>query len=193
MLNIQEAHNLALSSLSEKRFRHTLGVVEWTRELAVRHGVDEEKAQIAGYLHDLKKEVPLKQQLEMAREWRLLNYPEDEEAPYVLHGPLAAYWLEHEYGFTDSEILAAIAHHTLGAPGMGRLELLIYSADLTEPNRVFPKVDKLRQSLYDNLEIGTLLCVEHTLEYLKMSKQTIHPLTQLTYDDLKRRQKFANG
>lgn len=192
-MDIQEAHDLAQRSMSEKRFRHTLGVVEGASELAVRHGLDLEKAQIAGYLHDLKKEVPIPQQSEMARSWKLLKYAEDEEMPYVLHGSLAAYWLEHEYGYTDSEVLAAIAQHTLGAPGMGRLEMLIYSADLTEPNRVFPKVDKLRQSLYDNLETGTLLCVEHTLEYLKSNNLKIHPLTQLTYEDLKRRQKFANG
>lgn len=192
-MDIQEAHDLAQRSMSSKRFRHTLGVVESARELAVHHGVDLEKSQIAAYLHDLKKEVPLERQLEKAREWKLLKYPEDEKNPYILHGPLAAYWLEHEYGYTDSEVLAAIAQHTLGAPGMGRLEMLIYSADLTEPNRVFPKVDKLRQSLYDNLEIGTLLCVEHTLEFLKRSKRMIHPLTQLTYEDLKRRQTLANG
>lgn len=191
-MDLREAQDLAQRSMSEKRFRHTLGVAESARKLAVRHGVDQEKSQIAAYLHDLKKEVPIEQQLEMAREWKLLKYPEDEEVPYVLHGPLAAYWLEYEYGYSDSEVLSAIAQHTLGAPGMGRLEMLIYSADLTELNRVFPKVDKLRQSLYDNLETGTLLCVEHTLEYLKRSKQIIHPLTQLTYDDLKRRQKFAN-
>ena len=191
-MNIQEAHDLAHLSMSERRFKHTLGVVERARELAVRHGVDLEKAQIAAYLHDLKKEIPLEHQLEMAKEWNLIKFHEDEEAPYILHGPLAAYWLEHEYGYADQEVLAAIANHTLGAPGMGQLEMLIYSADLTEPNRVFPKVDKLRQSLYDNLEIGTLLCVEHTLGFLKRSKRIIHPLTQMTYEDLKRRQKFVN-
>lgn len=191
-MDLQEAQELAQRSMSENRFRHTLGVVERARELAVRHSVAIDKSQIAAYLHDLKKEVPIEQQLEMARKWKLLKYPEDEKAPFVLHGPLAAYWLEHEYGYADSEVLSAIAQHTLGAPGMSRLAMLIYSADLTESSRVFPKVDKLRQSLYDNLELGTLLCVEHTLEFLKRSKQTIHPLTQLTYDDLKRRQKFAN-
>jgi predicted HD superfamily hydrolase involved in NAD metabolism len=188
----REAHDLAKRSMSEKRFQHTRGVVKRAEELATHHGLDIEKSQIAAYLHDLKKEIPLGQQLEMAREWKLLKYSEDEEAPYLLHGPLAAYWLEHEYGYTDSEVLEAIAQHTLGAPGMSPLAMLIYSADLTESNRVFPKVDKLRQSLYDNLEAGTLLCVEHTLEFLKRNKRIIHPLTQLTYEDLKRRQKFAN-
>jgi predicted HD superfamily hydrolase involved in NAD metabolism len=191
-LDIQEAHDLAQRSMTERRFQHTLGVVEMARELGIIHSVDLEKAQIGAYLHDLKKEVPFKRQLEMAKEWNLMKYPEDEEAPYILHGPLAAYWLEHEYGYSDTEVLAAIANHTLGAPGMGRLEMLIYSADLTELNRVFPKVDKLRQALYDNLETGTLLCVEHTLNFLKTNQRMIHPLTQLTYEDLKRRLKFVN-
>lgn len=191
-MNIQEAHDLAKSSMSERRFQHTLDVVEMAMNLAIRHGIDIENSQIAAYLHDLKKEIPLNRQLEMAKEWNLLKYPEDKEAPYILHGPLAAYWLEYEYGYTNREVLSAIAHHTLGFPGMGSLEMLIYSADLTEPNRVFPKVDKLRQSLYDDLEKGTLLCVEHTLEFLKRNRRIVHPLTELTYEDLKRRQKIAN-
>lgn len=191
-MNIKEAHELAQRSMSAKRFQHTLGVVEAAQALALRHGLDVERSQVAAYLHDLKKEVPLKQQLIWAREWKLLKYPEDEEFPYILHGPIAAYWLEHEYGYADAEVLAAIAHHTLGSPGMGRLEMLIYSADQTEPRRVFPKVDKLRQSLYDNLELGTLLCFEHTLDFLRSSKRVIHPLTQLSYNDLKRRLNIAN-
>lgn len=191
-MDIQEAYNLAQGSMSAKRFTHTLGVVQWAQELAIKHQVDENKAQIAAYLHDLKKEIKLNQQIEIAKEWKLIEYPEDEDNPHILHGPLAAYWLEHEYGYRDSEVLAAIANHTLGAPGMGKLEMIIYSADLTEPQRSFPHVDKLRQSLYDNLENGTLLCVEHTLSYLRKSKRVIHPRTQLTYEELKRRQKLAD-
>ncbi len=191
-LDIQEAYNLAYSSMSERRFSHTLGVAQWAQELALRHQVDGQRAQIAAYLHDLKKEMDFAQQIAMAKEWNLINYPEDEGNPHILHGPLAAYWLEHEYGYKDLEVLAAIAHHTLGTPEMGSLEMLIYSADLTEPQRSFPGVDKLRQSLYDNLENGTLMCVEHTLNYLRKCKRSIHPQTQLTYEDLKRRQKFAD-
>lgn len=191
-MDVQEAHELAQKSMSEKRFLHTLGVVEMARKLAIRHAMDLDKTLIAAYLHDLAKEIPLERQIELARDWGLLQYTEDEEAPYVLHGPIAAYWLKKEKGLTDSEILAAIAHHTLGVPGMAGLEMLIYSADLTEPNRYFPKVDKLRQALYDDLDKGTLACVEHTLNYLKQSKRTIHPLTLKTYDDLRRRIRFAH-
>lgn len=186
-MDIGEAAKLAQRSMSRKRFNHTLGVVEWAVELAQKHGVDETKAQLAAYLHDIKKELDYTEQVALARKWGLLNCAEDEENPHLLHGPLAAYWLEHEYGFKDGEVLAAIAHHTLGRPGMGKLEMLIYSADMTEPHRNFPKVDKLRKALYDNLEKGTFMCVEHTLEYLRKNKHTIHPQTQLTYEDLQRR------
>lgn len=185
-MEIEEAQELAQRSMSEKRFQHTLGVAKMARKLAVLNAMELEKPLLAAYLHDLAKEVPLGRQVELAREWGLLKYPEDETAPYVLHGPIAAYWLEKEKGLSP-EICAAIAHHTLGAPGMSRLEMLIYSADMVEPSRDFPKVDKLRQALYDDLEKGTLVCMEHTISYLQQKKQIIHPLTLKTYEDLQRR------
>ncbi|GAB6152651.1 bis(5'-nucleosyl)-tetraphosphatase (symmetrical) YqeK [Desulfosporosinus burensis] len=188
ILDVEKLLDLATRVLSAERFEHTLSVADWAEELARHHGLDPVKARCAGLAHDLAKEIPLKNQIRFARRWKLLNYPEDEQYPYVLHGPVAAYWLEHYYGLKDVEVIAAVANHTLGRPGMGQLEMLIYSADLTEASRDFPKVDNLRQSLYDDLGKGTLACVEHTLIYLRESKRPIHPLTQLTYDDLQRRQ-----
>ncbi len=193
MLQVEVLRDLAARVLSEERFNHTLKVADWAEELARHHGVDPVKARCAGLVHDLAKEIPLNNQLRFARRWNLLKYPEDEQSPYVLHGSVAAYWLEHYYGLDDVEVLAAVANHTLGRPGMGQLEMLIYSADLTEADRDFPKVDFLRQSLYDNLEKGTLACVEHTLRYLRESKRPIHPLTQLTFEDLQRRQNVGTG
>ncbi|MDR3601634.1 MAG: bis(5'-nucleosyl)-tetraphosphatase (symmetrical) YqeK [Desulfosporosinus sp.] len=188
ILQVEEVYNLALRMLSEERFKHTLGVANWAEELARHHGLDPVKARCAGLAHDLGKGIIIEDQLSLARRWNLLNYPEDELYPYVLHGRLAAYWLEHYYRVDDVEILAAVANHTLGRPGMSPLEMLIYCADLTEPSRDFPKVDKLRQSLYDDLEKGMFACVEGILIYLKESNHPIHPLTQLTYEDMQRRQ-----
>jgi predicted HD superfamily hydrolase involved in NAD metabolism len=185
-VDVKEARELAQKSMSDRRFQHTLGVVEMARRLAVLNGMELEKPLLAAYLHDVAKEVPLERQVELARKWGLLKYPEDETAPYVLHGPIAAYWLEKEKELS-LEVCAAIAHHTLGVPGMLKLEMLIYSADMVEPSRDFPEVDKLRQALYDDLEKGTLACIEHTLKYLQERKQIIHPLTLKTYEDLKRR------
>ncbi|MDP4127538.1 MAG: bis(5'-nucleosyl)-tetraphosphatase (symmetrical) YqeK [Bacillota bacterium] len=190
-LRAEEVLTLAARVLSEERLQHTLFVADHAVNLAKHHGLDQIKARCAGLAHDLAKELPIKDQLDLARRWNLLYCPEDEQSPYVLHGRLAAYWLEHYYKVDDPDILAAIANHTLGRAGMSRLEMLIYSADLTESSRDFPKVDKLRQSLYDDLEKGTLACVEHTLIYLRENNRSIHPLTELTYEDLQRRIKVG--
>lgn len=187
VLRLPEVTQLAAHALAAERFRHTLGVVAWAEDLAERHGLELERVRLAAMAHDLAKEIPLSHQLYLAKKWGLLRYPEDEMNPDVLHGPLAAFWLKYSGGIADEEVLAAIANHTLGVPGMGRLEMLIYSADLTEPNRRFPAVDKLRTALYDNLEAGTVVCVEHTLKYLAGNQKSIHPLTKLTYEDLRRR------
>ena len=42
--------------LSEKRFRHSLGVAKLAQELAEIHSVDPEKAYLAGLLHDVLRE-----------------------------------------------------------------------------------------------------------------------------------------
>ena len=192
-LRVEDVMNLAIHVLSEERFKHTLDVADWAEKLARHHGLDPLKARCAGLAHDLAKEIPLEDQLGLARRWKLIQYPEDEQHPYVLHGRLAAYWLEHYYKVDDVDVLGAIASHTLGRPGMSALEMLIYSADLTEASRDFPKVDILRQSLYDDLEKGTLDCVERTLIYLRQGNKVIHPVTQLTYEDLQRRQNVGTG
>ncbi len=186
-LDSWKALELISKCLTTNRLRHTIGVATLAEDLAKRHGLDPVRVKLAALVHDLAKEISLERQLILARRWDLLLYPEDETSPGVLHGPLAAYWLEYRYEIGDQEVLAAVAHHTLGYPGMSRFEMLIYSVDMVEPNRHFPEVDNLRQALYHDIEKGTLACMEHTLKYLKATKRLIHPLTLLTYEDLRRR------
>ncbi len=190
-LDSNAALKLISKCLTAKRVRHTIGVATLAEELAKHHGLEVERVRLAALVHDLAKEIALERQLVLARRWNLLHYPEDESSPEVLHGPLAAYWLEYRYEIEDQEVLAAVAHHTLGFPGMSRFEMLIYSVDMVEPNRAFPEVDNLRQALYHDIEKGTLACLERTLNYLKASKRLIHPLTTLTYEDLRRRLQFG--
>ncbi|MGI6451366.1 MAG: bis(5'-nucleosyl)-tetraphosphatase (symmetrical) YqeK [Desulfitobacteriia bacterium] len=176
----------AAKNFEFERFQHTIGVEVWATELAKKFGINTEKATLAALTHDLAKIYSQQEQLRLARDWNLLTYQEDLENPQVIHGRIAAYLLEHEYGITDEDILNAVANHTLGRPGMSPLEMLIYSADLTEPGRNFPGVDKLREKLYYDLKAGTLACVAHTIDYLVSTNKSVHPLTFLTYEDLKK-------
>ncbi|MGI5901554.1 MAG: bis(5'-nucleosyl)-tetraphosphatase (symmetrical) YqeK [Desulfitobacteriia bacterium] len=176
---------LAKEKLDSEKYKHTLGVETWAVELARKHGLDENSARLAGLAHDLAKNCPLQEQITKASEWGLIHFPEDFLIPAVLHGRLAARILEEKHEIYDRDILNAIANHTLGRPGMSRLEMLIYSADLTEPGRDFPEVDILRQKLYHDLKEGTLACMEHTIKYLEQRQKAIHPLTRCAYSVLK--------
>ena len=175
----------AAQKLEFERFQHTIGVEVLAGELAKKYGIDTEAASLAALTHDMAKAFSQQEQLRKAKEWNLITYPEDLENLGVIHGRVAAYILEHEYEIQDKDILNAVANHTLGRPGMSPLEMLIYSADLTEPGRAFHGVDKLREKLYHDLKEGTLACVEYTLNYLRDTNKPIHPLTILTYEDLK--------
>lgn len=176
---------LVAEKLPYERFQHSIGVEVLAGELASRFGLDVYEAQLAGITHDLAKSFSLREQLKMAEKWNLILYPEDREHPQVIHGRISAYILKEEYGVINQDTLNAVANHTLGRPNMSELEMVIYSADLTEPGRNYDGVDKLRQKLYYDLREGTLACMEHTLSYLKNMDKAVHPLTVLAYQDLK--------
>ncbi len=179
--------SLAARKLPFERFRHTVGVEVLARNLAEKSGIDPEAAALAALTHDLAKAYTIEEQLQKAEAWKLIYYAEDRQMPQVLHGRIAAHMLKYKYGVNDTDILNAVANHTLGRPGMSDLEMLIYSADLTEPGRIYPGVDKLREKLYDDLKEGTLACIAHTIEYLQNTDRLIHPLTIEAYNDLQRR------
>lgn len=183
--NLGFFRSLACRTLSYEKFRHSIGVEAMAAELAERHGLNVEAARFAGITHDLAKPLSFQEQIKKAEEYNLLYYPEDRENPQVLHGRIAAYMLEQDYGISDRDILNAVANHTLGRPGMSPLEMLIYSTDLTEPGRYYDGVDKLREKLYYDLKQGTFACIEHTINYLLKTGGRVHPLTVLTYEDFK--------
>ena len=73
-------------NLSERRYEHTLGVAYTAACLAMRHGVDPLKAEIAGLMHDCAKEFSEKDLLKLGEKFGYSFKPYELEAPQVLHG-----------------------------------------------------------------------------------------------------------
>ena len=55
-------------TLSERRYIHSIGVMEMCAKLAQIYGVDVQKAQIAGLLHDIAKEMPKEEMFKYVEE-----------------------------------------------------------------------------------------------------------------------------
>ena len=134
-------------SMSEKRRRHTEGVVESAKLLASRHfptEISPEEAELAALLHDYTKEYPVEKHLEICRRYGMEVPAEELETPKLLHARSASLLAEHLYGAPE-RICSAVRWHTTGRSAMRPLELVIYFADYIEPGRADPACARLRE------------------------------------------------
>ena len=58
MIDKEKISKYLKENLSEKRYRHSLGVADEAVKLAERYHSDKEKAYISGLVHDCAKEIP---------------------------------------------------------------------------------------------------------------------------------------
>jgi len=146
-----EAEALLEARLSPRRRDHAHRVAAEAVVLARRFGAPEDKAELAGLLHDLCRELPDGETLAAAARYGIPVGPVEARRPRkILHGPVAAAELA-ERGL-DPEIARAIALHTVGDAGMTVLDKVVYLADYCEPSRRFPGVDEVRFLAEESLD-----------------------------------------
>jgi predicted HD superfamily hydrolase involved in NAD metabolism len=134
----------------EQRYAHSVRVARNAELLARRHGVDAEKARLAGLLHDLAR-LYSPERLIAECEARGIEIEEAARRhPMLLHARLGAALARELFGVNDSEVLSAIEKHTTGADEMSLLDRVVYLADSLEPGRMFPeRADLWRLALGD--------------------------------------------
>ena len=168
---------------NEKRFRHTTGVEYTSACLAMRWGADLHKALLAGLLHDCAKHMKPQDLLKECIEKKIPYTKAQERSPFLLHGPVGAYFARNKYGVKDQEVLGAITWHTTGRPGMTLLEKIVFTADYIEPGRdQAPDLERLRQMAFTDLDGAVVLILRQTLDYLEESGAPIDPMTRDTYE-----------
>ena len=175
---LQKLHNRIdirlREELSPRRYRHSIAVAEYARDMGQRLGVDAEHCAFAGLAHDLAREWPAQRLLRVATDenWQL---DELERAnPLLLHGRAAAYVLQQEFNIEQEDILLAICHHTLGHPDLGPVGKVLFCADYLSPDRT--RVEQSFRLAVSNMTLdGTVVAViEHAREHrLKMAELTL--------------------
>lgn len=174
---MKEIIEFLINNLSEKRYKHVLGVAKTAKELATLNGVDENKAELAAMLHDIAKEMPVDEQMRILKK-NNFNITEIEKASLqVLHGFVGEFLAREKFNINDEEVLKAVAYHTTGKANMTKLEKIIYIADYIEPTRNYPGVEKLREVTYKDLDKGVLMGINNTIKLLLDKDDVIHPLT----------------
>lgn len=116
--------------MSAKRFRHTLGVVKASEELAKLYGADVERARLAALLHDYGKEVPLQDMQALVTRAGYTLQDEVYHNGALLHGLVGAILSERDFGITDEEVLEAVRVHTVGKVDMSILDKVVFFSGL---------------------------------------------------------------
>lgn len=125
--------------LDPDRFRHSILVENTAVKLANIHGADIKKAAIAGLLHDCAKWMDPSSLLKKAKQLKIEIDPFLKIQPKLLHSTISAHFAHEYFGIKDKNILLAIKNHTIGRPGMTKLEKIVYVADHTEPGKIAKK------------------------------------------------------
>ena len=186
MKSIEEIKNELKSKLSEKRYEHSIGVMEKAIELAKIFGEDEEKAAYTALVHDIAKEMTEEELLNYAIENNLALSKYDESIPMVLHGIIGADIVKKKYNFTY-EMCDAIYYHTTGRPNMTMLDKIVYVADKSEERtRNSEHANKLREiTKKKGLEEAFLFVLEDwTIPKSIEKRKMIHPNSIYARNDI---------
>ena len=165
--NIEKIKKDLKQVLSERRYEHSIGVMNMAEELAKIYKVDMETAKIAGLLHDNAKEMTKEEMLKYVEEnnieiteFEKLNVP-------ILHEKIGADIAKKKYGVSE-QIAKAIEYHTTTSPKMDTLAKIIYVSDKVELTRKSEKFDieSERKLATIDLDKAVLLIINNTTKYL---------------------------
>ncbi|NLP14827.1 MAG: HD domain-containing protein [Clostridium sp.] len=176
-MTVQEMKKKLEETLSSKRFKHSVRVMDTAVELAKKYREDKEKAAIAGILHDCARHIEGQEVFELCKRYGIeVNYITGLQ-PQLLHGPLGAALAKDVYGVEDEDVTEAIGCHTTGRENMTLLDKIIFIADYIEPGRKFYGVDEVRELAYKDLDKAVLLSLENTIRHILNKGVLIHPNT----------------
>jgi predicted HD superfamily hydrolase involved in NAD metabolism len=176
----------AVARLPRGLAEHIEGTVAEARRLALLYDVDEERAILAAWGHDIARALSPSQLLAEAHRLGLALDPVEEQAPILLHGIIGAAILSRDYGIDDTDVLAAARYHTTARAAMSMLEKVVFLADKIEPGKVRaePALAKVRQLADRDLDAAILGCLNQHLLEASRRGWPLHPHTVAARNEL---------
>ena len=179
---------LLLSAGREDTLAHCQAVAVQASELAQRFGLDREKAWLAGICHDLAAVVPRTQAVAVSRLLGLKPDSIEEQAPVLLHGPIAAAFLERRARVQDVDLLNAIRYHSTCRAGASELELALFVADkiALDPTSLRNDfVEQIREAGRQSLKEAAWLYLDWVLREGPGLGWLIHPRVEAAHSFLR--------
>lgn len=192
MIEYEVLFNDAKEALSEKRFKHSIGVVKRAIEYAKIHEVDEDIVKRVAIIHDIAKEIPKDEIINYARKIGVNLDNVEKENLRLPHAKIGAQIGKQKYNFTE-DMINSIKYHTTGRKEMSILEKIIYLADATEENRKYDDLDYYVELCKKDINRAMFEVSKWTIEDLVKKSSIIHIDTVECYnyyEKYKKNQKY---
>ena len=172
----KEIIEYAKKHLSEKRFNHSLGVMERAGNLAKIYGEDIEKARKVGIAHDIAKELSKEEILKYLKENNIKADEIELNNMGLLHGKIGADMAKKIFNFSD-DMCEAIKVHTTGKINMSLLDKILYISDKTEYGRknVSYDIEYIKKLSNENLDEAVIHMMDEGIKFNISKKDIIHP------------------
>lgn len=180
---IEEYKRILRQMLTKKRYEHSLCVADEAVRLAQKYGCDTEKAFLAGLLHDILKDTPGKEQLQIMSELGIIPTEIELNAPKLWHAMAGSEYLRQKFNIQD-DIVSAVRYHTTARENMSLLEKVLYLADYTSADRDYDGVDEMRKAVEISMETAMKVALKFTIEDLSSRCLPIHPDTFKAYNQM---------
>ena len=169
--------------LSEKRYYHSVCVMERCEELAEKFGYDIETAKKVGIAHDVAKELTDEEKIRYCMENNIEVDEMEKKNISLLHAKIGAHMVEELFSFSR-EMSQAIRAHTTGLPQMDILSKILFIADRTSKERNFPDIGYLNELLEEGIDKAVLYILDKKIELQLKKQANIHINTVITRNDL---------
>ena len=181
---INEYKQILKDRLNEKRYYHSLCVADEAKRLAVKYGSDQEKAYLAGLLHDITKNDDKETHFSIFNKYNY-NLTEIEATSIKLwHAISGSLYVKGELKIYDEDIISAIRYHTTAKANMTLFQKILYLADFTSKDRDYTDVDIMRILVDVSIDKAMKYALSYTINELINKGAAIHPDTISAYNEI---------
>ena len=182
-LSYEALKEILQKRLNEKRYFHSLCVADEAKRLAEKYGGDAEKCYLAGLLHDITKNAPNEEHLQIFETFGIMLNEIEKNAKKLWHAISVSAYIKFILGIEDDELLDAVRYHTTAKENMSLTAKILYLADFTSRDRDYEDVDEIRRLVDISLDDAFIYALKYSIADLVGQSRAVHPDTLAAYNE----------
>jgi len=166
-----------LEGLPDGLQAHIYRVRDVALELASRHGIPLDRAELGALAHDVCRAVPGDELLKMSADLGVFVTDVERDFPLLLHGPVGAELLRMEEELAEHSLCEAVRWHSTAHASLDDLGKLVFLADKLDPHKaaVYSYQAKLHDMALESLDLALLEFLSREMAVRLEKRETVHP------------------